>query len=429
MLATEAKTNIFKSVHHGWTAETIVRINDAAYEIHTGKGIRGGIRSFAQKGTLKGGTFSFMMFSDERIELATMGVPCTEKSITELHNKALIKFDELKATERAAPAPYKVDIGQILFTDMIHSADRNERAVYEIKPDGDFLTVTLDGTDMLCDSHVRPYSQKFGIGVYYNEGECITPAEVIDLMTKAKLAILKRQEDQQIQETQSAAIRADKIALGRPLVNIPTDATHIIIAELKEDHSDLMTDYYHAITKQIIYLAYSTHKRDLFSEMRKAAIKFDETKHLAIAPADDVEQKEKYTGGYGYYLGESRYRGWIVSKARLTDYQSEIITEATKENLYIAAAEGRYLCQAPEPIAASTPVEPAKSSDLNIELLDYSAKAIVVTGDTKTIKDQLKSLGGKFNGFLTHPYNGTKFAGWIFSKRQTETIKQTLNLA
>ena len=35
-------------------------------------------------------------------------------------------------------------------------------------------------------------------------------------------------------------------------------------------------------------------------------------------------------------------------------------------------------------------------------------------GDTKTIKDELKSIGGKFNPRLN--YNGGKRAGWIFPK-------------
>ena len=60
-----------------------------------------------------------------------------------------------------------------------------------------------------------------------------------------------------------------------------------------------------------------------------------------------------------------------------------------------------------------------------IEIVDYSEKAIAVFGDTKTVKDQLKSLGGRFNPSLKH--NGAKRAGWIFSKKQTDKVRLLLS--
>lgn len=59
-----------------------------------------------------------------------------------------------------------------------------------------------------------------------------------------------------------------------------------------------------------------------------------------------------------------------------------------------------------------------------LEVVDYSEKAIAVFGDTKTVKDQLKSLGGRFNPSLKH--NGVKRAGWIFSKKQTDKVKELI---
>ena len=59
-----------------------------------------------------------------------------------------------------------------------------------------------------------------------------------------------------------------------------------------------------------------------------------------------------------------------------------------------------------------------------IEVVDYSEKAIAVFGDTKAIKEQLKELGGRFNPSLN--YNGEKRAGWIFSKKQTDKVRELL---
>lgn len=59
-----------------------------------------------------------------------------------------------------------------------------------------------------------------------------------------------------------------------------------------------------------------------------------------------------------------------------------------------------------------------------LEIVDYSEKAIAVFGDTKAIKDQLKNLGGRFNPALN--YDGEKRAGWIFSKKQADKVRELL---
>lgn len=61
---------------------------------------------------------------------------------------------------------------------------------------------------------------------------------------------------------------------------------------------------------------------------------------------------------------------------------------------------------------------------MNIFITKYSEKAIIVTGDTKPIKDLLRSAGGSFNPRLTHPVTHQKIVGWVFSKaRETELTR------
>lgn len=64
--------------------------------------------------------------------------------------------------------------------------------------------------------------------------------------------------------------------------------------------------------------------------------------------------------------------------------------------------------------------------NLNLEIIDYSEKAIAVFGDTKPIKDKLHELGGSFNKYLN--YRGEKKPGWIFSKKKEVELKRELNL-
>lgn len=57
-----------------------------------------------------------------------------------------------------------------------------------------------------------------------------------------------------------------------------------------------------------------------------------------------------------------------------------------------------------------------------LELIDYSEKAFAIIGETKPIKETLKTLGGSFNGRLSCG------PGWIFSKSKIDTVRQTLQL-
>lgn len=86
-----------------------------------------------------------------------------------------------------------------------------------------------------------------------------------------------------------------------------------------------------------------------------------------------------------------------------------------------------------EPKAKKSGVKPEKVEEAKdveavtvegLEIVDYSEKAIAVFGDTKAIKEQLKELGGRFNPSLN--YNGEKRAGWIFSKKQTDKVRELL---
>lgn len=122
-------------------------------------------------------------------------------------------------------------------------------------------------------------------------------------------------------------------ALGRELwPALLGDCPAVIVAEKHHNDSDIMTDYFSSSVTGRVILAASSHKRDIFSEMRKAAALIPETANLATPPdannngekltednkawwhpAD--EHREKYSMGAGYYLSaEGSYSGWHVSK-------------------------------------------------------------------------------------------------------------------
>jgi hypothetical protein len=62
--------------------------------------------------------------------------------------------------------------------------------------------------------------------------------------------------------------------------------------------------------------------------------------------------------------------------------------------------------------------QPEASTAPAVNIVDYSDKAFAVIGDTKAVKDQLKQLGGRFNGRLSCG------AGWIFSAKMRDAVEQ-----
>lgn len=123
---------------------------------------------------------------------------------------------------------------------------------------------------------------------------------------------------------------------------VPSWAKAAIVAELREDDSDSMSDYWGSKTLRRVIIGYSAHARDLFPELRKAAALFPETAHLADAPAS-AEHREKYSMGAGFYLkdGSRHSTGWQVAKERIYN---------GPESLSLAE-----FFDAPAPISAAAP--------------------------------------------------------------------------
>lgn len=197
---------------------------------------------------------------------------------------------------------------------------------------------------------------------------------------------------------------------------IPAGTKAVIVAELREDDSDPMTDYFGYNTLKTVILGFSSHTKDLFPEMRKYAALFKETAHLA-GENRKYERREKYTGGEGYYLGESKYSGWIVRKEKYFKNRESII-----HAFALIAGEESNVCVNVHRTASATPT--VITGDFLI--VDYSEKALAVFGDTKQVKDQLKALGGRFNPKLMH--KGEKKPGWVFSKTKGTCLRNLLTV-
>jgi hypothetical protein len=251
-------------------------------------------------------------------------------------------------------------------------------------------TKDMDRTDI-----INPLSKKFGIGRYYDD---VNP----EFMDAFEVAILLQEAQQkakmQADEAEKERIRVEEVKKAghkRFAEIFPEDAQAVIVARLKQDESEMQTDYFASSTKRTVILGFSKHKRDIFSEMRKHAEHFEEAAYLSEFNKD-YEHREKYSMGAGYYLGESKYHGWIIEKVPVYDRLQTI-----EEFSYIAGNEDNIRINKSN---GTPPVTPKVDDKANCTMVEYSAKAVAIFGNTKPIKDELKAMGGRFNNRLT--FNG-----------------------
>lgn len=173
---------------------------------------------------------------------------------------------------------------------------------------------TFGQTDAQSIDHIDDKKDN-RIHTYYTD-EILPEAELAQVI---RVAETKQAETKKAAEEASAA--ADVLeAKGRALFAkyIPGDAKALIIACEEIDDSDSMTDYFSTKHGESVIIGFSTHTRDIFSEMRKHANKIPETSHLAEKAEGIYEHREKHSMGAGFYLKVgSRYStAWKIEKSR-----------------------------------------------------------------------------------------------------------------
>lgn len=277
--------------------------------------------------------------------------------------------------------------------------------------------INLDTKEFTSTEIINPLSRKFGIGKYFDDvnPEFIDAFEIVILRQEVEAKVrAKAEADKQEQQR-----REEIKAIGRERLKeiIPANAQAVIIACEREDRSDPYSDYFAASTVRTVILGFSAHTKNSFQEMRNLAGNFTETDFLK-KKNEEYENRENYTGGHGYYLGKSKFHGWIIKKAQIYDRNRFV-----EDYAYIAGKE-ENICISQAPKAEPDTANQSVTGDFTI--VDYSERSIAVFGDTKAIKEQLAALGGRFNKYLTQ--NRQKCAGWVFPKSKQAELLQLLNV-
>lgn len=205
----------------GWEGSTDIDFNGYTWHINTSKGRRG-ISTWITTVVRNGNTINFGSLcgkpedQDFKYPFHKDVKMVTEKVIREAHEEAIEHFKAMAVAGELAKAPKGIEVGQILFTH--GNGGANERAVYEITDSSfgkKYKCVLLDGSGLSIDDHVRPYTEKFGIGVYYNEGETVTQEEIdrlLPLCIAANEAAYQERQAKQAQDADKAAKRKEYLS-------------------------------------------------------------------------------------------------------------------------------------------------------------------------------------------------------------------------
>lgn len=293
-------------------------------------------------------------------------------------------------------------------------------------------------------AETQPISEKFGIGFYYDESGEIISDEIIqkslkraENIEKLKKQVEQRKEEESRNRTESLKKKYGKILeecgtfdhktcgknIRRELKeNFPatkfsvryssfsggdsydiswTDGpTQECVDNVVKKYSDMhpdeysMGDYWDCVPSEFNHLYGSVGYITTYREIS------EETLQIA---KNTLAEMGVTAENYKSYIGDDKILFDAIHYKNLWEFKEVIWYYAHKIDW--------------------TPKEP-KSGKVeisgNFQIIDYSEKAIAVIGDTKTAKDLLKKLGGRFNPRLSCG------AGWIFSKKKESELRQAL---
>lgn len=288
------------------------------------------------------------------------------------------------------------------------------------------------------DETVRPISKKFGIGFYYDEsGELIS-----DDIIKKSLERAEKLEDLRVKVKQRKEQEEDdlksKLIAEYPYLTVVKGYDHKVCGhnirtELKKKFSGVKfsvryenCDTYHiswtdgpaSSEVEDVISKYQDHHSDysgdywdynpsVFNKLFGGAKYI--TSHRTISETAKASIREEYKDLTNENLQDYKYKEADKETAMSC---IRYYTTITADMIIDAIARKRSY--------NTKPVCSEKQSKAGLQMIDYSERAIVVIGDTKSIKDELKQLGGRFNARLNCG------PGWVFSKSKLDVIKEFL---
>ena len=254
------------------------------------------------------------------------------------------------------------------------------------------------------DEYCRPISEKFGIGFYYDlDAPRATDEEISQAIERANDFIKEREEEKKRAEDESERAREEVIKKYGQIFDQPS-GKYMTDAVLVAKH--IRQDLANAFPGQ----KFSVRKADY------------STINIEWQDGPTREEVEQIVGKHERMCVPDRWN------ADLWDHNDTAFTSVFGGVEYIfyyreTAPENREISLYTKPEPKQNKTNKPKTIDAKgVQIIDYSEKAIAVVGETRAIKETLKTFGGRFNAHLTCG------AGWIFSKAKEAAIREALNI-
>lgn len=254
------------------------------------------------------------------------------------------------------------------------------------------------------DEYARPISEKFGIGFYYDlDAPRATDEEIAQAIDRANNFLKEEEEEKNRAEEESKRAMEEVLKKYGAIYDRPTG----------EYRTDAVL-----VAKHI--------RQDLASAFPGQKFSVRKSDYSTI----DIEWKDGPTRDEVEQIAGKHER--ICSRDRwnddLWDYNDTAFTSVfggVDDIFYYrkTAPENREISLYTKPEPKQNKTNKTETIEAKgLQIIDYSEKAIAIIGDTRAIKDILKSLGGRFNAHLTCG------AGWIFSKSKEAAIREALSI-
>lgn len=342
--------------------------------------------------------------------------------------------------------------------------DPIERTCVEVgTPISDFAVEHYEAPRMKYDKYIKPVSAFFGYNFYYAENEPLFSENVIaeSLARAEKLDRMKKEYDEkkkrQSEENKAALLKKYNF-LKRPgnrwdYKTVSSNLRALLKHEFPRVKFSVKKRGYHD-SVDITWVDGPTEK-----QVEKVAKLFQGLTFDGMTDYEDFVDSDfiDLFGGLGYIFTKRTYSDEVIEREKeLVLKEYPVLADgndykANQEGLYIpgfcaywvnwrslvrhrlSSIDLREANETPTPDptkgtrANSSSYGDSEISQISgaVEIVDYSEKALAVFGETKEIKSQLKELGGRFNPSLKH--NGEKRAGWIFSKKQAEAVRELVD--
>lgn len=309
------------------------------------------------------------------------------------------------------------------------------------------------------DEYCRPHSKKFGIGHYFDDNlETFDEAIIEEYILKAEIAEkLKNQATADKLKADNQEIENLPVLYPHLLVNtqdIQLITKKNIVAELKKNFP-----FFKFSVKKDYYSSYSISWVDgpTYDEVDSVVKKFEDHQTDITGDFRDPNPSNfnKVFGGFTYVSTSRKmsddFSALLHPLKKLENDNSlslccetsnllyrvfrktslpfgAIVTGIEPKKDFSGSTDEFYTVLFSFPLSKEKVIQEPQScedNNLNLELVQYSEKALAIFGDTKVVKDSLKALGGKFNPALTH--NGEKKCGWIFSNAKRKELEQLFN--